>query len=113
MLKDNQISSLSIDEFFILGSDEYFYLIKEHFFNYYMENNICKIQTHKKAKFGKDYNHFMCYFNGNINKRNKFLNNFPTIKFYQSDMNYNFTLNSTDLFTIIPDNIEFCLMLNS
>ena len=104
MLKDNQISSFSIDEFFILGSEEYFYLIQEHFFNYYMKNNICKIQTHRKTKFGKDYNHFMCYFNGDINKRNKFLNNFPTIKFYQSDMNYNFTLNSKDLFTIIPDN---------
>ena len=46
----------------------------------------------------------MCYFNGDINKRNKFLNNFPTIKFYQREMNYNFTLNWTDLFTIIPDN---------
>ena len=104
MLKGNQISSFSIDEFFILGSEEYFYLIQEHFFNYYMKNNICKIQTHKKIKLGKDYNHFMCYFNGDFNKRNKFLNNFPTIKFYQSDMNYNFTLNSKDLFTIIPDN---------
>ena len=104
ILKGNQISSFSIDEFFILGTDEYFYLIQEHFFNYYMKNNVCKIQIHKKTKYGKNYNHFMCYFNGDINKRNKFLNNFPTIKFYQSEMNYNFTLNSTDLFTIIPDN---------
>ena len=104
MLKDNQISSFSIDEFFILGNDEYFDLIREHFFNYYMKNNICKMQIHKKAKYGKNYNHFMCYFNGDINKRNKFLNKFPTIKFYQREMNYNFTLNWTDLFTIIPDN---------
>jgi len=104
MLKGDQISSFSIDEFFILGSNEYFELIMEHFFNYYLKNNICKMQIHKKTKYGKNYNHFMCYFNGDINKRNKFLNNFPTIKFYQSEMNYNFTLNSTDLFTIIPDN---------
>ena len=104
ILKDNQISSFSIDEFFILGTDEYFDLIRENFFNYYMKNNICKMQIHKKAKYGKNYYHFMCYFNGDINKRNKFLNNFPTIKFYQREMNYNFTLNSTDLFTIIPDN---------
>lgn len=104
ILKGSQISSFSIDEFFILGSDEYFHLIQEHFFNYYMKSNICKIQIHKKSKHGKNYNHFMCYFNGDINKRNEFLNNFPAIKFYQSEMNFNFTLNSTDLFTVIPDN---------
>ena len=54
ILKGNQISSFSIDEFFILGTDEYFDLIRENFFNYYMKNNICKLQIHKKAKYGKN-----------------------------------------------------------
>ena len=46
----------------------------------------------------------MCYFNRDNQKRDNFLKNFPSLKFYQNEMNYNFTLNSTDLFTIIPDN---------
>ncbi|MEE6208507.1 MAG: hypothetical protein VZR95_10675, partial [Alphaproteobacteria bacterium] len=65
---------------------------------------LCSKQTHKKSKYVSDYYHIICYFNGNKNEINSFLNNFPILKFYQSDMNYNFTLNATDLFTIIPDN---------
>ena len=103
-LEINKISSFKIDEFFILGTDEYYNIIQKIFFNEYIEKGICQKQTHKKSRYVKDYYHFMCYFNRDNQKRDNFLKNFPSLKFYQNEMNYNFTLNSTDLFTIIPDN---------
>ena len=103
-LKENTISTFRIEEFFILGSDEYYHKIINLFFNDYINKNICQKQMHKKTKYGKNYYHIICYFEGDKKKLNTFLNNFPTLKFYQKEMNYNFTLNATDLFTIIPDN---------
>lgn len=103
-LKENTLSNLRIEEFFILGTDEYFQIIQEIFFNYYINQNICKKQMHKKTKYVQNYLHIICYFNGDKNQMNNFINEFPILKFYQSEMNYNFTLNGSDLFTIIPDN---------
>lgn len=103
-LKENTFSSLRIEEFFILGTEEYFHQIQKLFFNDYINKSICQKQTHKKSKYVQNYWHILCYFNGDQIKLKSFLNSFPIIKFYQSEMNYNFTLNATDLFTIIPDN---------
>ena len=97
IIKEHNIVSFNIEEFFILGSDDYFNMIQKLFFKEYFNKGLCSKQTHKKSKYVRD-------FNGNKNEINSFLNNFPILKFYQSDMNYNFTLNATDLFTIIPDN---------
>ena len=103
-LKENTIASFRIEEFFILGSDEYYHKIINLFFNDYINKNICQKQMHKKTKYGKNHYHIICYFEGDKKKLNTFLNTFPTLKFFQKEMNYNFTLNATDLFTIIPDN---------
>ena len=103
-LKQNTFSLFRIEEFFILGTDEYFQHIQKIFFGNYINQSICQKQTHKKVKYIKNYWHIMCYFNNDKTKMIKFLNNFPILKFYQSEMNYNFTLDSNDLFTIIPDN---------
>ena len=103
-LKQNTYSLLSIEEFFILGTDEYFHKIQNIFFNDYISKSICQKQTHKKTKYVMNYYHIMCYFNGDQKKLKTFLNNFPILKFYQSEMDYNFTLTGSDLFTIIPDN---------
>ena len=103
-LKPYTFSLLSIEEFFILGTEEYFNKIQNIFFNDYISKSICHKQTHKKTKYVMNYYHIMCYYNGNQKILKTFLNNFPILKFYQSEMNYNFTLTGTDLFTIIPDN---------
>ena len=103
-LKQNTFALFRIEEFFILGTEEYFHQIKKFFFDKYINQSICQVQTHKKSKYVKNYLHIMCYFSNERKKMNTFLTNFPMLKFYQNEMNYNFTLNSTDLFTIIPDN---------
>ena len=103
-LKEIVISSFRIEEFFILGSYEYFNIIQDLFFYDYLNKGICKKQMHKKNKYGNIHFHILCYLNGKQKKINKFLNDFPLIKFYQKEMNYNFTLDAYDLFTIIPDN---------
>ena len=103
-LNKNTYSTLRIEEFFILGTEEYFIQIQKIFFDKYINKSICQKQTHKKTKYVQNYYHIMCYFNGDKKKKKNFLKTFPVLKFYQNEMNYNFTLNSTDLFTIIPDN---------
>jgi hypothetical protein len=119
IINANNIASFNIEEFFILGSDDYYNLIQKIFFKEYFSRDICRKQNLEKSKYVKNYFYIICYFNGDKTEINSFFKNFPIIKFYQSDMNYNFTLNATDLFTIIPDNnrvlfnVEFLENYNS
>ena len=101
--KKNQIGTFSIDEFFILGTKEYFELIQNIFFNKYIYEKICFLQKHQKPPYSGEYYHFMCYIQNN-KKREEFFKNFPSLIFFQKEMYYNFTLKANDLFTIIPDN---------
>ena len=57
----------------------------------------------KKSIYKNIMYYFICYINDN-KVREIFFNNFPSLTFYQKQMNYNFTLDAKDLFTIIPDN---------
>ena len=67
-LKEYTISSFNIEEFFILGTDEYFHLISKLFFNDYIKKNICQKQVHKKNKYVQNYYHIICYFEGDKQK---------------------------------------------
>ena len=98
-----QIGKFYIEEFFILGTNEYFKLIEDIFFRKYINEKICQKQTHKKLGEDNEYYHFICYLKDN-KKLKEFLNNFPSLIFYQGEMDFNFTLDSNDLFTIFPDN---------
>ena len=110
--KKNQIGTFKIEDFFILGTKEYFELIQNIFFNKYIDEKICFIKNHKNTQFNEDFFYFICYIE-DIKKRDNILSNFPSLIFHQKEMNYNFTLDAKDLFTIIPDgkrllfNIEF------
>lgn len=112
-LQKNAIISFFIEESFIIGTIEYLKYIENIFFKKYFKEGICEKETHKKQNYKNDFFYFLCYIEDN-NKKNKFFNNFPSLIFYQKEMNYNFTLDSKDLFTIIPDkkrilfNIIFC-----
>ena len=101
-LQKSAIIIFYIEESFIIGTNEYFKFIENIFFKKYFKEGICEKETHKKQNFKNDFFYFICYIEDN-NKKNEFFNNFPSIIFYQKEMNYNFTLNSKDLFTIIPD----------
>ena len=108
----NEIGTFYIEEFFILGTKEYLKLIEDKFFNKYINEGVCQKQTHKKSEYGDYYFHFICYIKDK-KKREQFLSIFPSLTFYQKEMDFNFTLDSNDLFTIIPDdnrilfNVEF------
>jgi len=108
----NQIGLFRIEESFTLGTNEYFELIQNIFFNKYIHEKICFLQKNKKPPYSGDYYHFLCYIENN-KKREAFFKNFPSLIFFQKEMYYNFTFDAHDLFTIIPDgkrilfNIEF------
>ena len=99
-LEKNKIASFYIEEFFIFGTNEYFEQIEYLFFKKYINEQICHKKVHKYKNI---MYYFICYINDN-KVREIFFNNFPSLTFYQKQMNYNFTLDSKDLFTIIPDN---------
>lgn len=101
--RNNEIGEFYIEEFFILGTNEYFKLIGNIFFSKYINEKICQKQTHKKLGQDNEYYHYMCYIKDK-KKLKEFLNNFPSLIFYQREMDINFTLDSNDLFTIFPDN---------
>ena len=111
-LQINEIAIFSIEEFFIVGTNEYFKIIEDKLLKKYIDEKICKKQRHNKPGQYNLFFYFICYIK-NKNKREELFNNFPSLTFYQKEMNYNFTLDSKDLFTIIPDgnrvlfNIEF------
>ena len=112
IFKKKEIGTFKIEEFFFLGTTEYFEVIQNIFFNKYINEKICFLQMHKKHPYIDEYYHFICKINDN-KKREEFFNNFPSLIFFQKEMYYNFTFNAKDLFTIIPDdnrilfNIEF------
>ena len=111
-LQIDEIFFFFIEEFFITGSNKYFNYIEENFFNKYIEQKLCRRGMHTKAFYEKNYIHMMCYIEDE-NKRKEFFEEFPNLKLYQKEMNFNFTLTAKDLFTIIPDgkrilfNIDF------
>ena len=87
-------------------------MIKKIFFNKYIDNKECILEKNKKPPYSGYYYHFICYIE-DTKKRDNFLKSFPPLIFYQKEINYNFTMDYNDLFTIIPDgkrilfNVEF------
>jgi len=97
------IGSFFIEEFFITGSYKYFEYIEKFFFKKYIDGKICGKYIHKKPYYSDVFYYFICIIEEK-EKRKEFFDNFPTLKLYQREMNYNFTFDSNDLFTIFPDN---------
>ena len=105
-----------IEEFFITGSNKYLNYIEENFFQKYIHQNICRKRIHHKAYYDEIFFHIICDIENEKNRK-EFFDVFPELILYQKEMNYNFTLDAKDLFTIIPDgkrflfNVDF--MMNS
>jgi len=103
LLEIDKIALFRIEESFITGSDKYLNYIENNFFRKYIDENICKKEFRNKI----NYNNFVTYFICNIEnkeRRKEFFDEFPSLILYQKEMNYNFTLDANDLFTIFPDN---------
>ena len=115
--KDNNISleniikcygPQSMDGYFqfdlgmIQSSYDYFYLIKNNFFNKYIDSGSCK-----EIIFSGIYHTFIC----NKNKLNikEFYKNFPSIFFKKIDLNYIFELSYKDVFMEENDTLYFMI----
>ena len=111
-LEKNEKAVFSVEDFFILGTNEFMNLIDDLYFKKYIGEEICKIKKHYRPGNYNFFFYIICYAK-NKKKREELINNCPSLVFYQKEMNYKFTLDSKDLFTIIPDgerilfNIEF------
>ena len=103
LLAKNENAVFYIEEFFITAGNKYYSFIQDNFFKKYIELNKCRINTHTKGFFPVNLYYIMCYIE-NENERKEFFDSFPPLIIYQNDMNFNFTLDANDLFTIIPDN---------
>ena len=112
VFKKNEFGTFKIENFFILGTKEYFELIQNIFFNKYINENICSLIKYKKTIYTYDFFYFMCKIKNN-KKKEEFFQNFPKLILFQKEMYYNFTFDAKDLFTIFPDddrilfNVEF------
>jgi len=97
----NPNSQINLDDIFIYTSYTYITMMKNAFFNYYLDRNICHI-------FYTDENDFFyCDKSDNFNINN--LKEFPTLFFEHYEFNFTFEFTYQDLFTEINDKYIFLI----
>ena len=101
---DSREASLEFDLGMIKCPFIYYVLIKEHFFNMYLDLNICK-----EIFFSESFHSFICYKNKLNVKVDKFYESFPTIYFFSYHLNYTFCLTGNDLFLEKDDKLFFMI----
>ena len=92
-----------IENYFIKGTYKYLDYIEKNFFKKYIDNQICEKDTYNNKANSELITYFICYAENEKTKKEIF-DSFPSLIFYQMEMDYYFTLDAADLFTIIPDN---------
>lgn len=101
---DNKEAILEFDLGMIKCPSLYFTLIKEFFFQNYINLNICK-----EIYFSEKYLTFVCD-KTNLNiEIEKFYNSFPSIYFNHFELNYTFVLSGKDLFKEYDNKIYFMI----
>ena len=100
---------------FIIGSFDYKKYILQNYFNFFFEDNICKIEKVENNNISNIINNndifelFIC--ESKSFEKKKIFKNFPHLYFVQSDtLNYTFVLNYFDLFTKINDKYYFLII---
>ena len=92
----------------ITATMDYYHLIKEQFFDYYLNNSICfESKTDVKDGFNRIY--FYCdkkAFN------DKAMIKFPDLLFYHDEFDYYYKINYTDLFKIYDDFVYFLIVFD-
>jgi hypothetical protein len=96
---DSKEAELEFDLGMIKCPFVYWLFIKNHFFQEYINLNICQEI--------RDYNTFVCDKNKLNNKLEQFYKSYPTIYFFSVNLNYTFTLTSEDLFLEKDDKIFY------
>ena len=86
---------------FIIGSNEFFYSIKNNFFNKYLENNICSINKID------NYSYIECKYNDN----SFILSSFPKICFEHIGFETIFNLTYQDLFVLDKINNKYIFLI--
>lgn len=101
---DSREASLEFDLGMIKCPFIYFILIKDYFFQKYIDLDICK-----EIFFSESFHSFICYKNKlNVGVK-KFYENFPTIYFFSYHLNYTFSLTGNDLFLEKDNKLYFML----
>ena len=110
--EDNDGSANAILDFnygLITGSKNYYNLIKEDFFNFYINSSICfENQTQIKDRSNKIYLYCL---KDKFNTKD--INSFPSLYFYHSEFNYTFELNHKDLFRHDENYIYFLVLFDT
>ena len=92
---DVKLAEIIVDLPYIIGIKQYKLYIDAIFFRDLVNKNICSL---KKIKLDESYSTYVCDNTSELFKQ-KFENEFPTLKFHHVDLNKTFILHQHDLFT--------------
>ena len=92
---------INVDHNYIICMKDYYENIKKHYFNKYIENNICKERYSSLIYRAMQY---MIVCDSTIKED---LKNFPTLYFVHKELNFTFTLDYKDLFFELNNRIYF------
>lgn len=104
MTSDGKEAALEFDLGMIKCPFIYFILIKLHFFDEYINENICS-----ELIFSDNYHTFICEKNKLNIKLEEFYKLFPSIYFFSYNLNYTFSLDGKDLFLEKDDKLYFMI----
>ena len=97
---NNKEIGLAFEIDVVLCPEEYFESIKNNYFDYYFQNNICFLVEGK-------YNYIYC----NKNNFENNIKNFPSLYFESNGLNKTFILNGNDLFKEYNNYLLFMVVL--
>ena len=112
--KKNNIDSISmnvnidINQGIIISNIEYYYLIKEHYFDYLLNKSIC----YENEKNVNGIFNAKCFYCLKNKFGNTYLKNFPSLFFYNIELNYTFELNYKDLFKSYNNYLYFLVIFH-
>ena len=101
-------ANIELNQGLIIGPIDYYDIIKEYYFNYYLNNSIC----FENETNIKDYFHVKFFYCDEKKFLDKDIKNFPTLFFYSSELNYTFELNYKDLFKSYDNYIYFLVVFD-
>jgi hypothetical protein len=113
-INENKGCYLNYNNGFITATKEYWDYIKKNFFGEFLKENICKEEL---IKFSLDNDVIKSYYviicdktKMNDRQKNDLINNFPTLKFFIFDFNYNFEITKDDVFTEVNNILYFMII---
>ena len=110
-INNNLQGELDIETNYIISTREYFDLIKEKYFNYYINKKICSNETVEVEKnlynINNDFYETISCDKNLFNEKE--MEKFPSLNFYHLKFNYTYTFNYKELFKPIYNRIFFLI----